>query len=404
MPRPAAVQTAALRSVLTGALLSVGLSGCGHLAPSEAEQRLQDAVSAAVESNDGVRNAVLHVHAPRVGINARMAAGVAVQATGAPMTPDTPFLAASVGKLFVAATVLALFEEQERSLDEPVTAFVASEQLTGLPVVGGDEALSAITVAMLLGHRSGLPDYFDPAVPTKDGAPSVLELIAMEPERTWTRQQLIDYTRAHWEPAAAPGEQFRYSDLNYDLLSLVIEGATGRPFHEEVRARVIAPLGLTGTWYHAFEPAPVEQAPYADAFWGATNLARIPALSADQAGGGLITTAADLRRFMRALVGGSPVSLPALAGAWSDDALNAGIDYAYGLWRIRPGGIFFLFGSLPDLLGVHGATGSFAYYDATHDAVITGTFNQFDYQEDSVAFLLSDVLSTLNQLPPLEDG
>ena len=36
------------------------------------------------------------------------------------------------------------------------------------------------------------------------------------------------------------------------------------------------------------------------------------------------------------------------------------------------------------------------------DAVITGTFNQFDYQEDSVAFLLSEVLSTLNQLPPLE--
>ncbi len=118
------------------------------------------------------------------------------------------------------------------------------------------------------------------------------------------------------------------------------------------------------------------------------NLARTPALSLDWAGGGLATTTGDLRTFLRGLVAGEPVSLDAFQLEWTDDALSRGIDYAYGLWRIRPAGILFLLRGYPDLYGVSGSTGTYLYYVPAYDAVIAGAFNQTGYQENHVRFLL----------------
>ena len=84
------------------------------------------------------------------------------------MLPDTPFLSASVGKLVLAAAVLALIEDQQLAIDDPIGDWIEADVLAGLPVVGGDAAAARITVAQLLSHRSGLPDYFD-GQPTRAG-------------------------------------------------------------------------------------------------------------------------------------------------------------------------------------------------------------------------------------------
>jgi D-alanyl-D-alanine carboxypeptidase len=372
------------------ALLSIGgvaayaaMGGfAGPLTPAQAENELADMLRSAVD-DAAVRNAVLRVEAPALGISGAWATGVADERSGASITDGTPFLSASIGKLFTAATVLALVDEGVLSLDDDVTMWLEPEICSSLPVEGGDAALQQITIRRLLSQRSGLPDYFEGK--TVDGAPNFKELFTRDPSRTWTPLEVLAYTKEHFAPAGAPGEVFTYADTNYDLLGLIVEAATGQPFHEVVAAKVLQPLGLHDTWYHALtDPPHTGRVPYADVWLGNVNMAHTPILSLDWAGGGLATTSADLHVMLRSLVDGRPVKLESLQAEWTDNAISPGIDYGYGLWRIRPAGLFFLFRGYPDLYGVSGSSGSFLYWIPEYDAVISGTLNQLDYAQKSV--------------------
>jgi len=382
-------------AVLSLATLSLAAS-CASYDAHDAASALDDALLAAVRDDGDVRHAAMWVDAPRHGIDHGFAHGVADAESARAMTVDTPFFAASTGKLFVAAAILSFVDEGALSLDDAVSERVPLASFAGLPVTGGDDALARVTIRQLLAHRSGLPDYFSGT--SHDGAPNVFALLVDNPARVWTRDDLFAYTRAHFAPIGAPGERFHYADTNYDLLGLVLEVLGGAPFHQVVRARVVDPLGLRHTWYHAFESPPDDTPPLADVFVDDANLKGAAALSADQAGGGLATTAGDLRLFVRALARKDAEKgsvLDRLATEFTDDAMHAGIDVGLCAWRIRPGGIFFALGGLPVLVGHSGATGVWAYYVPEHDAVLTGAVSQARWQEKHIEFLLSEVLPVL---------
>lgn len=403
MNRLMVILLAALTVIAVGAVaLYLLMRGSSRpLSPQEASAELENLLRNKVARDDALRNGVLLVDAPALGIDGAWATGVAYERNGTEMTAETPFLSASIGKLFTAATVLALAEEGVLSLDDSMTVWLPAEVYEGIPVKGGDAALSDVTVRMLLSHRSGFPDYFEGK--TKDRAPNIIELLRTEPERAWTPDTLLAYTKEHFKPIGAPGERFEYADTNYDLLGMIVEQATGQPFHEVVADYVLEPLALQHTWYHArtdpsrIGPPQPETASYADVWMDDANLANVPSLSLDWAGGGLATTAADLRIFLRSLVDGRPVALDAFQQEWTENSLARGIDYAYGLWRIRPAGLFFLMRGYPDVVGVSGITGTYLYYVPEYDAVITGAFNQTGYQQAHVRFLLQ-VLALLGRV------
>jgi D-alanyl-D-alanine carboxypeptidase len=395
MKRKLLVSVLIVAVVIAGGILMLyWLAGgfSGTITPEEARSEIEALFADAVE-DPSVHNAVLYVDAPGLTVRVSLAAGVAHASDGAPMTTETPFLAASVGKLFTASTVMALVGDGMLSLDDPVIAHVDAARMNALPTA----APEAITLRDLLTHRSGLPDYFEGE--THDGAPNVLELLRTEPERSWTVDQLLDYTAEHFEAVGEPGDKFLYADTNYDLLGLVVESATGAPYPVAVRERVLVPLDLTRTWYYNDEPAPTvdgEPLRYGDAFLDDTNVAGAPALSLDGAGGGVATTTRDLDRFMRGLLAGKPVALGELQESWTTRALGPGIDYALGLWRITPRGVYPLLND-GEILGVSGSTGSFVYWAPEYDAVIAGTFNQTGYQRAHVMFLLR-VLGILDRV------
>jgi D-alanyl-D-alanine carboxypeptidase len=392
------VASAALVIVVVGAVLVYAAMGgfAGPLTPEEATAKLETLLRETVTGDEALRNGVLVVDAPKLGVEGAWAAGVADARDGTEMTIGTPFLSASIGKLFTAATVLSLADEGVLSLDDSVTEWLDPDVYSGIPVEGGDPALREVTIRKLLGQRSGIPDYFEGE--TADGAPNVLDLVDDDPERVWTPSALLTYTKEHFDPAGAPGEVFTYSDTNYDLLGLIVEEATGLPFHEVVAEKVLRPLALQDTWYYArTDPPHPDLTPYADVWLGDVNIARAPALSLDWAGGGLATTAADLRTMMRSLQEGRPVPLTAFQQEWTENALARGIDYGYSLWRIRPAGLFFLLRGYPDLYGVSGSTGSFLYWVPEYDAVVTGTFDQIGYTQKHVMFLIK-VLALLDRV------
>lgn len=152
--------------------------------------------------------------------------GLADAATGAPLTERHLFRIASHSKTFTAVTVLRLAERGRLRLDDPMADHLP--ELTG-------SGLAPVTVRELLGHGGGVirdsedGDFWQLFRPYPDAA----ELI-----------------RIATEPSAAVigrNERFKYSNIAYGLLGLVIERVTGTSFAEAVAAEILNPLGLADT-------------------------------------------------------------------------------------------------------------------------------------------------------------
>ena len=136
--------------------------------------------------------------------------GVKEVKSGQPVTAETVFEAASLGKPVFAYGVLKLVEQGKLGLDVPLTTYLAKAY------VAGDERLGKITARIVLSHRTGFPNWRD-----GDSLP-------------------IYFT---------PGERFSYSGEGYIYLQRVVEQITGKPLNEYMTEAVFKPLGMTSSSY-----------------------------------------------------------------------------------------------------------------------------------------------------------
>lgn len=147
---------------------------------------------------------------------------------GAPMTPASICRVGSVSKQFTAAAVLLLAQDGKVSLDDTLSRF--------FPDFPNAERL---TVRRMLSHTSGLGNYTATTPPN---------LIYQQARVDRNSAEMLDLMR----PVGAkliyePGTSYRYSNTAFVLLGLVIEKASGRPYHDFMQARLFTPLGLTRT-------------------------------------------------------------------------------------------------------------------------------------------------------------
>ena len=151
---------------------------------------------------------------------------------------------------------------------------------------------------MLLNHTSGLGRYDDDVF---------YDEVIANPRRRWSVAELLD--RAAAQPRfAAPGVRHAYSNTNYNLLGLVLEHATGKPWRTVVRERVIDRLGLRHTSLPepGHTPAGRDIARAYEHVDGALrDVTDVDSSMAGAAGGhALLTTTADLSRFLDGLLDG----------------------------------------------------------------------------------------------------
>ncbi|MGI5204482.1 serine hydrolase domain-containing protein [Spirillospora sp. CA-108201] len=93
------------------------------------------------------------------------------------------------------------------------------------------------------------------------------------------------------------------SSTNYLLAGMIIESVTGHPYGDEIRRRVIRPLGLHDTFVP--QDAPGIPGPHPRGYVRPqSDLVDITRLNPSVAGGGMISSAADLDRFLAALLQG----------------------------------------------------------------------------------------------------
>lgn len=161
-----------------------------------------------------------------------IASGFADKETHEPMTPQSRMLAASVGKTFVAATLLALTYEKQLNLDDALSLWLGEwDWYTRLP------NHETMTIRNLLTHSAGMPNH----VCTEE----FLKLFKRK-ESHFTPECLLACIFDQ-PPLFEAGKGWTYSDTGYILLGLIIETVTGKSYDEELERRFLKPLKLDST-------------------------------------------------------------------------------------------------------------------------------------------------------------
>ncbi len=277
-----------LAAGLVFAVAALGQVGCSG-SPGGDEAKIEDLLEQVVAA--GAPGAFVVVR--EGGLVRSEARGVADLDARDPLRSSARFRIGSVTKTFVAALVLQLAEEGDLALDDPVERW-----LPGLIPNG-----RKITVRHLLSHRSGLFDYVE--------EPGVLT----SPERRWTATELVALATAH-PPERRPGGAFAYSSTNYVVLGLIAEKAGRAPLGSLLRSHLFTPLRLRRT---SFEPGLVRGAhvhghrppSHQGVVTGAPRDTSDEAAWWSWAAAGMVSTADDVQRFFKALLGGRVVG-PAL--------------------------------------------------------------------------------------------
>ena len=180
-----------------------------------------------------------------------------------------------------------------------------------------------LTLRQLLDHTSGLPNYFtEPAIldAVRDGGG----------RRRFTPLDLINLAAAAPPPSSPPGTARSYTDTGFVLAGLIIESLTGGPLDAGYRDLVLDPAGMTDTWLESSDETPRRDAISPHEFEGLDLSGMDPTV--DWAGGGLVSTAADLAALLRGLVQGESGERRGMDG---DDPLAGRADRL--LRRVRAG-------------------------------------------------------------------
>ncbi len=160
-----------------------------------------------------------------------------------PVQPDALFRLASVSKPITSAAIMKLVEEGKLKLDDRVAPFIAHLQ----PASGtnADPRWDQITIRQLLNHTGGWDRNkpnggFDPIDRPLTAAAAVSAPAPASPETMirYMKGMPLDFN---------PGEKFAYSNFGYIVLGRVIERASGMPYKDYVRTRVLEPVGANRT-------------------------------------------------------------------------------------------------------------------------------------------------------------
>jgi CubicO group peptidase (beta-lactamase class C family) len=237
--------------------------------------------------------------------------GQADMARGTAMAADTIVRIYSMTKPLTSVAIMMLYEEGRFQLDDPISQ-VLPEFRTMRVYLSGSRgrydsvpAEREITFRDLLTHTSGLTYGFMESSPVdamyRDGGVDFQT----------SDSSLADVVEkaARMPLIAQPGQEWNYS-IATDVLGRLVEAISGQPFEQFLRARVIAPLGMTDTDFHVTaDRMPRFAANYVAHPKGGVVLFEDPAKSrygspraVCSGGGGLVSTIGDYHRFCQMML------------------------------------------------------------------------------------------------------
>ncbi|MEU8006350.1 serine hydrolase domain-containing protein [Catellatospora sp. NPDC049111] len=340
------------------------VAGCGNVverpatwrSPAPAAPAYATALDArlqAIMKDMRVPGAVVMITSPEKG-DWTKAYGTRTVEGGGPVTVDDHFRIGSNTKTMTGTVLLQLVQEGKIALADPVSKYRPE-------VPNGDN----ITITQLLDMRSGLYNYSEDE--------QFNAQLDNDPTRVWKPEELLAIAFAK-PPYFAPGTAFHYSNTNLILAGLIIEQLTGHTLQEEFQQRLFGPLSLGQTSLPPDNDNGLP-APHPQGYMFGTNVSTLtdPALPAAEqaaaangtllpkdvtvsnpswawAAGGAISTAADLTKYVTAMVGGGLLDAKTQQTRM-DSILPIGapgpIEVGYGLAIVRFGPLYGHDGQIP---------------------------------------------------------
>jgi D-alanyl-D-alanine carboxypeptidase len=261
----------------------LALSAAGASPATAAPSKLRSQLVRIVSSNAGPPGISVLIHRGRT--TDFFHAGVADVSSGRRPKRDEHVRIASVAKGFNAYLAVLLAGEGALSLGDTL----------GSRIPGVLPNAEGVNLRQLLQHTSGLPEYIQD--------PEFGKQLAADPAAYFSPQQLTEFVRD--EPLEfAPGSRYHYSDTDNIAAGLMEEEASGRSYASLLRSEIFGPLGMSDSslprtvamprpFMHGYEVEP-ERRP--------EDVSELINPAGAWASGGIVSTPADLARFVPAYV------------------------------------------------------------------------------------------------------
>jgi D-alanyl-D-alanine carboxypeptidase len=271
---------AILLSISSCILVACGTASTTATDPPDPDGALSSALHKLVAMPGGPPGAIAIVQSDsRLRV---VTAGVGDVTARTAIAADDTLRIASVSKAFSGAASLSLVSQDKLSLADTI-----GMRLPTLP-----EAWRSVTLAQLLQHTSGVPDYIK--------SPEFVAVLKADPLQSLTPMQLLGYV-AH-EPLAFPaGSRYDYSDSDNIVIGLMVEAVTGGSYEAALDQYVSVPLHLVKTTLPDNVQLPDPYVRGYDVEIGKppddVSMVLNPGLA--WASGGMLSTPTELNEFMR---------------------------------------------------------------------------------------------------------
>ena len=296
------------------------------------QKRVQRFVDSVYAANPEAVGFLVDIEAPGQHISWNYAVGYRDRITREKLMPDQPVLIASNTKPYVAASILKLVEQGKLSIEQSIKELLTAKTEKVLSEAGYHT--DSITLKQLLSHTSCIQDYVDE---------SYFSIIGMHKEHEWTRDEQITRAANMGAPLASPGDTFRYADVNYLLLTEILEQQMHAPYYEAMRSLLnYKELKLLHTWFAKFEMAPAKSLPRAHQYWDQFSW---DTYDLDPSwdlygGGGMIATVKDMAMFFQLLFNGKVIKDKRILQLMHTDVPpNLEVNYCLGIRKISYAGL-----------------------------------------------------------------
>ncbi len=276
-----------MRFTLSAVLACVCAAGMAQTAnQAEVKARL-DQVASSYTANNAFMGTVLVVDGDRVLLDKGY--GMAVLEWNISNTPDTKFRLGSVTKQFTAALVLLMQQDGKLNIDDPVSKYLPD----------APKAWEKITLANLLGHTSGIPNFTS----FKEFGAWAASAHTWDEEYAFFRDKPLDFE---------PGTKFSYSNSNYEVLGGILEKVSGKKYGDLLRERIFGPLGMNDSGLDSDDLIlPRRAEGYMPGPKG-LSVARSESMSVPFSAGSIYSTTGDLLKWEHGLFEGKLLSADSL--------------------------------------------------------------------------------------------
>lgn len=137
---------------------------------------------------------------------------------------DRVFQIGSISKVFTSTLLADLVKEEKLKLTDPIYKYLKVKK----------SKIKEVRLQHLANHTAGFPNM-----------PNNLNLWSgMNPEKNYTKENLIEYLNQHFIPESKPGATFSYSNVGVSILANVLSEAAKMDFEELLQTKIFSKYGM----------------------------------------------------------------------------------------------------------------------------------------------------------------